>query len=419
VNHSASMLGRLLRPKAVSFFGIFLLLCTIWTPLNPSSTLPLIFVQSFLLLSLVLFNSLRGQSLALRRERVDYLLLLSAFSSLINSGHNVLNVNHLIAEFSVVILYYFVPVVYLENVVKKFSAQDLLRILKFCCSILFVTGVADYVAGIGGVDLSKALGFEANRLAGGGYLVRSRGFFIEPSDYGLALNTFFPLTIALLASQEKGIKPLAYLLAYIFLMIIARSTAAIIGVVLGFAISLIVLKVRVISGKRMILTLMVLGTLCIPLLGVLSEVLTTVLMKASFSGESRSAAGRSAAYLTYLNYFDFNSLKYFLGEGTGFVSGSGLLGTLSWLLSVYVEKGIIGLAIIFGISLFAFFRIYRLQSHIVSVGLLTTYIATLVHLATQTGFYLPFFWIALLFIRLDWRMLLNLNPILAVGNQNK
>ena len=129
------------------------------------------------------------------------------------------------------------------DVFRSFSANfdDLVKVLKACCVMLFITGVADYVAGVGGVDLAKSLGFHANSVAGGGYLVRSRGFFVEPTDFGLALNTFFPLTIALLASQKKDMKTFAYLLMYLFLMIVARSTGAIIGALIGLIFSLMVL----------------------------------------------------------------------------------------------------------------------------------------------------------------------------------
>ena len=159
--------------------------------------------------------------------------------------------------------------------------------------------------------------------------------------------------------------------------------------------------------------------LCLPFLGVLTEIIQIVIMKASFSGESRSAVGRSTSYLAYLSHFDFSSLKFLTGEGTGFVSGENLPSTLSWLLSIYVEKGVIGILLYFGISLFAFIRILKFKRHIISVGLLITLVAVVVHLSTQTGFYLPFYWIALFLIHMNWKNMLRQSNISNYDEHNK
>jgi hypothetical protein len=407
----------------LAFIGLFLLLGTVWTPFNSNSTLPLIFFQSFALLVLLLLRGLYRRPLYLKKEPIDFLLIVflfySVLNSLLNLGSSSLNINHLIAEFSVVILYYFIPVVYVKNFVSAITLNDLVKVMKACCLMLFITGVADYVAGVGGVDLSKSLGFHANAVAGSGYLFRSRGFFVEPTDFGLALNTFFPLTISLLASQKKGTKTFAYLLMYLFLMVVARSTGAIIGAFIGLIFSCMVLSVRFLSGKRVILGGVALVLLCLPFLGVLTEIFSVVIMKASFSDESRSAVSRSTSYLAYLSHFDFYSLKFLTGEGTGFVSGQNLPSTLSWLVSIYVEKGVIGILLYFGISLFAFIRILKFNSHIVSVGLLITLVAVVVHLSTQTGFYFPFYWIALFLIHINWENILRLSNISKLDEHNK
>jgi len=413
---------RLLIFNPIAFIGLFLLLGTVWTPFNSNSTLPLIFFQSFALFVLLLLRGLSRRPLYLNKEPIDFLLIVflfySTLTSLMNLGSSSLNINHLIAEFSVIILYYFVPVVFVKNFVSAITIDDLVKVLKACCVMLFITGVADYVAGVGGVDLAKSLGFHANSVAGGGYLVRSRGFFVEPTDFGLALNTFFPLTIALLASQKKDMKTFAYLLMYLFLMIVARSTGAIIGALIGLIFSLMVLRVRFLTGKRVMLGGIALVLLCLPFLGVLTEIFAVVIMKASFSDESRSAVGRSTSYLAYLSHFDFYSFKFFIGEGTGFVSGENLPSTLSWLVSIYVEKGVIGILLYFGISLFAFIRILKFRSYIVSVGLLITLVAVVVHLSTQTGFYLPFYWIVLFLITLNWKKMLRFSKTTKFDKHN-
>lgn len=358
----------------------------------------------------------------LKKESIDYLLIIfltySVFTSLLNSGSNSININHLVAEFSIVILYYFVPVVFVENFAKSIATDDLVKMMKVSCAMLFITGVSDYVAGVGGVDLAKSLGFHANSVAGDGYLVRSRGFFVEPSDFGLALNTFFPLTIALLASQKKGLQPFGYLLMYLFLMAIARSTAAIIGALIGLIFSLIFLKVRFLSSKRVMFSGVALVIVCLPLLGVLTEILSVVIMKASFSGDSLSATGRSTSYLAYISHFDLSSLNFLVGEGTGFVSGHNLPSTLSWLLSIYVEKGVFGVLLYIGISLFAFVRILKFRHYHVSVGLLITLVAVVIHLATQTGFYLPFYWISLFFVRMNWENILQFSSNTRLEKHN-
>ena len=405
-----SLLRRQLLFKPVTFIGLFLLLATVWTPFNSGSILPLIFFQSFVLLFLLLLKGLSRQPIYLKKEPIDFLLIVfliySLLTSFMHSSSNSLNINHLIAEFSVIILYYFVPMLFVKNFASAITLNDLVKVMKLCCAMLFITGIADYVAAIGGVDLAKSLGFEANSLAGSGFLVRSRGFFVEPTDFGLALNAFFPLTIALLASQKKDIKPFKYLFMYLFLMVLARSTAAIIGAVIGLIFSVIFLRVRFLSGKRLMIAGGVFLILCLPLLGLLADILSVIIMKASFSGESRSSVGRLTSYLKYLGHFDFYSLKFLIGEGTGFVSGENLPSTLSWTLSIYVEKGVIGILLYFGISLFAFIRILKFSSHIVSVGLLISLIAVGVHLSTQTGFYLPFYWIVLFLISLNWEKML-------------
>ena len=407
----------------MTLIGLFFLLATVWTPFNSSSALPLIFFQSFALFALLLLRGVSQRPVYLKKEPIDFLLIVfliySVLTSLMQSGSSSLNINHLVAEFAAIILYYFVPIVYVKNFVSAITLDDLVKVMKVCCAMLFITGVADYVAGVGGVDLAKSIGFHANSVAGAGYLVRARGFFIEPSDFGLALNTFFPLTIALLASQKKDMKVFAYLLMYLFLMVLTRRTGAIIGALIGLIFSLMFLSVRFLSGKRVMLGGIALVLLCLPFLGLITDIYSIIMMKVTFSDESRSAAGRSASYLAYLSHFDFHSLNFLTGEGTGFVSGQNLPSTLSWLVSIYIEKGVIGVLLYLGISLFAFIRILKFKSHIVSVGLLITLVAVVVHLSTQTGFYLPFYWIALFLIHMNWENMLRLSNILNFDKHNK
>lgn len=92
-----------------------------------------------------------------------------------------------------------------------------------------------------------------------------------------------------------------------------------------------------------------------------------------------------------------------LGYGPGYLSENHP-SSLSWFVSVLVENGIVGMAALLMIVVYAFFKIMNIQSNI-KYGIFTSFVAVSLHLMTNTGFYYPWFWLLLVLVQFDWTSL--------------
>ena len=256
------------------------------------------------------------------------------------------------------------------------------------------------------------VGANANKVAGVGIFSRARGFFVEPTDYALALNAFFPICIGLsILSNRKKVRLLIG--AYVICLFLSRSAAGFAGLFIGLVIAFI-LHPRKKEFFISVLSFRVMGFVALIVVTIgdyIWEVLQVVILKASFAEALRSSSGRGEVYMQYLFFHKDFGWNFLFGFGTGFVSGSPLQSTLSWPLSVYVEKGLAGLIVLLSLILLSVFNVYAVRSLTLRTGLMVASIAVSLHLFTQSGYYMPLFWLVLFLSVIRWDDLIARNLV--------
>jgi hypothetical protein len=397
---------------------VFFISVSNWTLFNPVGIFPLsLIVAIFIMLTLLLQAS---ASLKLRfrisiEDLFIFIFLLvsvsSVFLSSIDHQYN-LNLNHLYAEISVIVLYYF----FIKLALNYCEANMVLKAIYVASLIIAITGIIDYVLLIQGINIADILPMEqTNLIAGSGFSSRVRGFYVEPTDFAMALNAFFPISILYAFSIRRTKRMMLLIFLYSFCLVVSRSAAAFGGLLLGFSMAFFVAIIkRDISIKNSIKYLIVptvFLTLFLTLINIYYfNFFASILQKLSLSNENISVVNRLAAYLEMIELFMLPEANIYLGYGTGFLSGDFGRSGHNWYLSILVEKGIVGFLVISLLLLTVFIRLIR-QKSIMMYGFMVSFVAIAVHYATQTGFYFPFFWILIVIIQLRWTNHHNTNDI--------
>lgn len=394
-----------------SLIYIFFASTSIWTLFNPSGTRPFSLLVAILILFILTLRGLGISNLRFRITAEDVFILMfllaSTISVLLNVSRYSLNFNHLYAELSVTALYYFNIKAALVNSAYRQAPAKILNAVYTAAVIIAITGIVDYAFLTQGVNIAEILPMEqANVVAGTGMDSRARGFFVEPTDFAMALNAFFPMLL-LYTFYTRSMGWVAWLSSiYVFGLIISRSAAGIGGLLIGILMALIM---AVFSRDIKFLRTIKIGLLffcCLFLVMGVAEMFfegfwSSIIAKILFSEESSSAVARTEAYSRIFSLLSSAGVRILYGYGTGFLSGEFGSGSHSWFLSVLTENGIVGLGILFTLILYVFLRLYRMKSKL-KYGLLISFVAVNIQYLTQTGFYFPFFWILLVFAQLDW-----------------
>lgn len=339
-----------------------------------------------------------------------YLPFISLISYLLNLNQSKLG--HLIAYF---IIFVFVITSFVNYFYKRSKNQKeflikLRGFLRIICTTLFISSVIDYVLLFNNIDYSDFIPADLNYAIRNNFYSRARGFWNEPTDLCLATNSFFSIylgTSNYLSSFFKNkfrifsFSNILIIFQWITILIISRSAAAIgsliIAMVLIFIYKILFNKKNFFVKKSSLI--IVFSSIPILLLasilfsGPLRDNFNDVLTKLTFNPENISVSDRVSGWLFLIDKFNNTSLIEFLfGFGPGNVSLSSQLygteGSLSWILSLLLDLGVIGLAsfLLILIKLSTYFRfipIFIRPFYFISL------ITTLVHLCTQTGFYLP------------------------------
>lgn len=394
-----------------SLIYIFFIATSIWTLLNSSGVLPATLLVAILIFLMLVLRGLYISNLRFRIASEDVLilmfLLVSTFSVLFNVNSYTLNFNHLYAEVSVVLLYYFCIKTALINSVYKQMPAKILSAVFVAAVTIAITGIGDFLLLTQGINITDILPMgQANLVAGTGIFSRARGFFVEPTDYALAMNAFFPILLQYTFYSRKMTRFTWLSSIYVFCLIISRSAAGIFGLFLGilFAYIIAVFSRDIRLFKAVKLGLIFIGFLLLSMSvvdAVFEGFSSQLIAKIFFVEESASAVARVEAYSKVYSLLSSADERILFGYGTGFLSGDFGSTSHSWYLSVLVEKGIIGFAILCTLILNVFLRLIRMKSKL-KYGLLVSFVALNAHYATQTGFYFPFFWILLVFAQLNW-----------------
>lgn len=365
-------------------------------------------------LAVTLIVGLSGTGIRLPRlSFLDLLLvsflLVSLASTAINIAQGVhLNLNHLYAQFAVIALYYFSVRTAIENSSFVDQPEALIKFLYGLFLLMVLTLAVDYILLIKGVNIANYLPMEmANKPAGAGVTSRPRGFFVEPTDLGLALNAIGPVVLAHLYISKSYRLFTFTLFLFLAAHIPVRSAAALAGLSAGVLFSLtaalLASRGRFAVPKPVLRNL---GFLLLVVVGVffafrevITENVMVMITKIFFAHESVSASNRYNAWRFTFSLF-LDAPNPLIGYGTGYMSANHD-SSISWVLSVLVENGILGILLLVSMVIFALLKISRLGSKI-KYGFYISVIAVSVHLVTNTGFYFPFLWLLLVLVQCDW-----------------
>ncbi len=394
-----------------SLIYIFFAATSIWTLLNPSGVLPATLLVAILILLVLVLRGLYLSNIRFRIVSEDVLILLfllvSMFSVLFNVNSYTLNINHLYAEVSVMLLYYFCIKTAISNSVLSQKPSKILNAVFVAAVTIAITGIVDFLLLTQGINIADILPMgQANVVAGTGIFSRARGFFVEPTDFALAMNAFFPLLL-IHTFYNRNLRRFTWLSSiYVFCLIICRSAAGIFGLFLGilfaYSVAIFSREIRLFKAVKIGIVFIGLMLLSMSVVDVVFDGFSSqIIDKILFVEESASAVARVEAYSKVYSLLSLADERILFGYGTGFLSGDFGSTSHSWYLSVLVEKGIVGCMILFTLIVFVLLRLIRMKSKL-KYGLLVSFVALNAHYATQTGFYFPFIWILLVFAQLNW-----------------
>lgn len=399
---------------------LFLSFIGILTLFNYSGHTPIPLVISIVLCSFLFFNLMLLGRIKYKVVPEDLLLifflLVSALSVLLNFNRYQLNLNHLFSEFAVIFFYYFTIKLAFSNSKYFQSRNNFYGVILLGTLIVFLCGLADFFLLISGTNITDILPMSQANVSAhvGAWFPRARSFLPEPTDYALCLNALFPIII-FNAIENGNTKKIFFLsVLYFFALMTTISTSGIVSLLLALSIAFIygVLKNEV--KLRSLLKYIVCYGLCFMIIfyifqNELMEIFSTIIFKLTLSEESRSWISRLVAYERGIENLRMTLLSVLIGIGTGFFSGLGEGSTHSWWLTILVEKGLAGVAIMTFLIWFIYLRISRIKSK-VKYGLLISLVSMIIHYTTQTGFYFPFFWFLMVCVQHEYHMQLSKTP---------
>jgi hypothetical protein len=413
--------NRLVRALLVLFFASI----AFHTLLNPRGYLPASLMFALLISVALAARILRDRLIVPKFSALDCLMLCFVFMSTALTLRGLalsidLNVNHLFAHFAVVLLYYFTLRCAIANAAFGRSPVRVLTMVGVLFWTITATVVVDYSLLLKGINIANYLPMEqANLVAGTGIFSRPRGFFVEPTDLSLALNALGPLLMIYYYLSNRSRAAAMTLIAFLVMQTLASSAAGLASLALGLlfagADALLRWRPRFVLSKKALLSVFALLLALSILAAVFSEYVgenvRSMIAKIFFLEASGSAVNRMNSWRFTLSLF-IDADNHWLGYGTGYMSANHE-SSLSWILSVLVENGIIGIMMLGLMFIFGVLYAARMNSAI-RYGFYISLTAVLIHLMTNTGFYFPYLWLLLVLVQCDWSELGTQRPRMPV-----
>ena len=383
------------------------------TLFNPGGILPFSLIFGLLITFNILF--LTNYSLKFIFPKLSYLDLLlflfltnSIISFLLSTANR--NINHLYSHFIVIVIFYYSIRLFISIHRNYLTNFFILNALYYAFILISFSVIVDQTFLAIGINIADYLPMEgSNTLVGVGIFTRARGFFVEPTDLALGINTFAPIVLTFLLMIKKLYKFYFVLLLYLLILILTRSTAGFLEVFAGIFICFLDLFFNFLFKKKfslkltkkgfnqIILIFIFLTLIFFILIEPLATAIDEAYQKLSFSKES-SGGNRAEFWDDTLNLI-YNSKNIFTGYGTGYTSFNQK--TFNWYLTVLIENGIFGFLLLTLLLIFLFKKIISLKTNL-KYGFYIAAISAILHLTTQTGFYYPFLWLIIVMAQINW-----------------
>ncbi len=276
------------------------------------------------------------------------------------------------------------------------------------CLTLSLTSILDFILLVNNFDYSEYLPSHVNNIPiMQGLASRVRAFWAEPTDLGMATNSFFAFYLGIYSytsKKRKVSKPFRFILIYFswfLILVLTRSAGAFMALILSLFLLFIVriLRNKINFNFKIKPLLYFISSITIFLFIVyinrqFTEQLDVLLIKLRLDPSNASVEQRIGGSLAAFSYFfnDMNLIQWFIGAGPGNNSLISELDmaqpSLSWIISVLCDLGIFGFMslgyIVYKLSVLTKTMPSEIQPYyFISISTL------LIHLLTMTGFYLP------------------------------
>lgn len=392
-------------------FLLYFISLGFYTLYNPNGILPFCLIFS-IIISINLLSNKFSDIIIPSFSIIDLSLLIFLLTSLLSVLLNIntsLNYNHLFSHFIVIILYYFLIRIFLNTNKYLIINNLILTYAYYAFFTIFITVLLDQSLLVFNINIANYLPMEtSNTLVGVGFFTRARGFFVEPTDLALGINSIGPLVIFHFSNKRNN-NFYFILFMYLFILLLTRSTAGFIELFFGLLICFLDLlsrlnkqsKIKLIISFKKIRSIFAVLFLSLFFYLLFLEPILTAYEEAT-KKLNISDSGRNDVRVEFWdNTFKLfiSSNKFFTGFGTGFTTLNQK--TFNWYLTVLVENGILGLLSILFVIIFSFLKIYKIQNNI-RYAFYISFSSVTLHLTTQTGFYYPFLWLILVMIQLNW-----------------
>lgn len=432
---------KIIKFNSVLLFLYFLCI-PLYTLLNPLSIFPFVLIISILIGIPFFFRIIflkktipKMQSLFL----VDILLIIFILYAFINTliKHSMgisLNLNHLYAFSFVIVFYYFVIKSSLVDSVFISNQNKLIKVINAVFIIIVITALFDFILLFNDIDLGDYIVLsKTGTPVMVGFNSRPKGFFVEPTDLAFALNSLTPLLLVNYYSKLKFKSFMITLGLYIFLTLIIRSSAGILGLSIGFFIYLMVifLRKKALRIDKKFLKYVILISVPLLLVSILYSFFAAdngvyigagtrdgdyaknyflviydnmrdVFTKIFLLKDAPSVNDRISGWGLAINLF-LESPSPFTGNGLGFLSSEGFA-IHNLYLTILVENGLIGFILFMTILTLFFYKVLNIKSNI-RYALTISYTASLIHFLSFSSFYSPIFWLLLVLICYPWKSL--------------
>ena len=345
---------------------------------------------------------------------ISLFLFFVLVSFLVNGLAYSFSLNHTLAYFSSFLLFFISPFLFfishtspqqlLKSTLKVFFIavliSSLFSLFEFTLTNFFSINVTDFIPRANVKEYDPLIT---------GFLIRSRGFAEESGHYGFMMELFAPLSIYYLYfSNFCTLKPMLKNIAT-FCIIISIITSFSVSsfILIPFSILLaIVLKFNLIrkelfkNYKKILLTIFVVLIVwqIINAFIPLNEILQITLDEKLDSFSLNDRQERSDYFWQKFPKLPLENILFGSGPSWYKIFEHDESYTfLSVYQTIAFENGLISLLLVFAVLFFIFIKLIKIQ-HVISIFLLTSFIAGLLHYNNISNYWYPWFWFLISFI---------------------
>lgn len=330
-------------------------------------------------------------------------VLLSFLIQINDIGFHSTSLNHTIAYFTVILIFYGVPKLAFDA--SRPKLETLFKYISHGVILVSIIIVTEFtLKNFLGIDFDQFIPRPANQnynptFASGKY-IRARGVASESGNMAMYMMMFAPFLAYYYGSMKKNKYKLIFYLSLISTSIILTfSAAALVDLVFAGTVSILLIvfkKAKSFKLTRKSLLTISLTIFILPIIALLFTKInfnyfTSIFDKLTLSETSSSASDRVMRWERTFKLFQDSPV---IGDGPGITSFLYGTGSTSFYIETLAELGILGISILMLIFLLFFMKAYKLYGGIRYVYIFSL-TACLVHYFGISSFWYPWLWLLL------------------------